>query len=470
MFLLSACTVGPDHERPQVLGARADWSRPPNDGEELGAAALDLEPWRKLGDPLLVELVERAVAANRDVAQADARLREARALRDVARGGRVPEGGVKASASQVQLSKNGEMPFANIPGIDRTFSLYDVGFDASWELDLWGGTRRSVEAAAGRLAAAEAQAREARLRVVAETVRTYADLRGAQADARVLGEEAEAQRRIAGLLGQLHEAGEVARSDAADADAQARRSEAEHAGARARIVASENALALLTANPPEALSGRLATAGALPVAPRLVAAGLRSDMLRRRPDVVAAEAQLRAANADVGVETARMFPHLSLVGGIGQQSRDPADLTSGGSTRFSIGPSFSWPILSLGRIKARIRAADARTEAAAAVYEAAVLGAMADSETALNRYATAVAVAEDLAMARDRAAVSRDLAARRYRAGEDSLIQSLTAASRFHAAERAATDAAADALRAHAALVKALGGGWEPPLTSPPVP
>ena len=192
---LAACTVGPDYARPTVASG-AEWVEP------AAAGAVDPEPWRAMGDPVLAALVEAAVSANLDVREADARLREARALRDAAAGRGLPDVAANASATRQRLSENGQLPVASIPGFAREFSLFDAGFDASWEIDLWGGTRRAVEAAARRVAAADARRRETRLQVVAEVARTYADLRGAQAELASVRSDAEAQRGIARLVRQ----------------------------------------------------------------------------------------------------------------------------------------------------------------------------------------------------------------------------------------------------------------------------
>ncbi|GGC34365.1 multidrug MFS transporter [Novosphingobium marinum] len=455
LTLLAGCTVGPEYERPEVAGAVGDdWL------SDANAGAFDAEPWRRLGDPLLAELVERAVSRNLEIGQARARLREARALRDAVAGGRLPQAAAIASATGQQLSENGQLPVGNLPGFDRDFSLFDAGFDASWEIDLWGGTRRAVEAASARVAAAQAQEREVRLQVIAEVVRSYAGMRGAQAEAQVLQEDAEAQARIADLVRQLHRSGEVARSDGEEAAARARAAAAQVPSARARASGSAYALAVLAGEPPEALAERLLAPAPIPRPPGDVAAGIRSDMLRRRPDVLAAEAGLEAATADIGVQTAQLFPQFSLIGQIGQQARSLDDLASTGSTRFTVGPSLRWPIFSGGRIRAQIRAADARAEGAAAAYEQAVLRALADSEAAIVRYDAAVRAADDLIAAEDRSAESLELARQRYRAGEDSLIDYLEVQSRYNAVRRAAAQAKAAQLEAHAALVKALGGGW----------
>lgn len=460
---LAACTVGPDYARPTVASG-AEWVEP------AAAGAVDPEPWRAMGDPVLAALVEAAVSANLDVREADARLREARALRDAAAGRGLPDVAANASATRQRLSENGQLPVASIPGFAREFPLFDTGFDASWEIDLWGGTRRAVEAAARRVAAADARRRETRLQVVAEVARTYADLRGAQAELASVRSDAEAQRGIARLVRQRYEAGAAARFDDARADAQALGAEAAIPDLEASVRGAVYRLALLTGRPPEGWQGVLDAPAPLPETPELVAAGLRSDMLRRRPDVAAAEAALAAATADVGVETANLFPRLTLIGSIGQQARNAGDLDAGGRTRFQFGPALHWPIFAGGRIRAQIRAADARADAAAVGYEKAVLGALADSETAINRYAAARAAARDLDAARQQSAAALDLARQRYRAGEDDLVTLLTTQSQYSAADRAANRAHVAAFQAHVALVKALGGGWRDAADARPQP
>ncbi|WP_240704804.1 efflux transporter outer membrane subunit [Croceicoccus sediminis] len=452
---LSACTVGPDYERPDVTGQVGAWSQ---DG--IDSAEIEAEGWRALGDPVLTELVEKAVAANRDIAQAQARLRQARAGLDAAAGGRVPEVAANASATRQRLSENGQLPVGALPGFAPEFSLFDAGFDASWELDLWGGTRRAVEAAGYRVGAAEALSREARLRVVAETVRAYVQLREAQAESALAAADLSARETIARLARQSYEAGEIARGPAADADAALNAAHARLPAAEAKAVAATNALAVLTGQPPEGTAHLLSQPAPVPTPPEAVRAGLRADVLRRRPDVIAAEYQLAAATADIGVQTAQLFPKISLIGSIGQQARAVGYLASGDSLRFTVGPTLSWPIFAGGRIRAQIRAADARADEAAAAYEQAVLGALADSETALNRYNAARAAWDALEAARADAATSLELARQRYEAGEDSRIAFSQAQIAYDEAERAALSAKGDAVASHAAAIKALGGGW----------
>jgi len=194
----------------------------------------------------------------------------------------------------------------------------------------------------------------------------------------------------------------------------------------------------------------------------MVAAGIRSELLQRRPDVRAAEADLVAATADVGTETANLYPRFALAGNVGQQARSLGDLAESGSTRFGIGPSFSWPIFSFGRIRAQVRAAGARADASAAAYEKAVLGALADSETAANRYAAAMNARDARESALGEARAAAALAGQRFQRGEDDRIQMLEAHSAALQAELLALAARADAAAAYVGFTKALGGGAKP--------
>jgi NodT family efflux transporter outer membrane factor (OMF) lipoprotein len=449
---LPACTVGPDYKRPAVAGETGHWIAP------SGGSPADLAAWRALGDPSLSALIDRAMAANLDIREAEARLREARAARDAAVGRQLPEIDATGSAQRQQLSKNGQLPVGNIPGLSRRFSLFDLGFDASWEIDLWGGARRAIEAAGRRADAATARIEDVRLQIAAEVVRNYAELRAAQASLASARKDAEAQQQIAILVRQRFAAGEAARLDQTRAEGQARTTLAAVPGFEADARQAAYRLALLTGRPPEAALDLLAMPAPVPVPPGHIGVGLRSEILRRRPDVRAAEADLAAASADIGVETANLFPRLALMGSVGQQSRSVGDLPSAASTHFQIGPSLRWPIFDFGRIRADIRAADARADQAAARYERAVLSALSDSETAANRFAAAQTALADRQAARDQSTQSLDLAEQRYRAGEDDLLTLLDAQSADAAADRALTQARAQALEAYVALLKALGG------------
>ena len=455
LALLAGCVVGPDYKRPPIIAATSNWTEPASVGD------VDATWWRTLGDPILDRLVASAVARNLDLRRADARLREARANRDATAGGRLPQVNTTGSATTNEVSGNGEIPVGNIPGFSRRFSLFDGGFDASWEVDLWGRTERELQAADARGAAAREARRDVFLQTIAEVVRAYVDLRSAQARLASVGADSAARDRTASLVGQQLRAGEASRFDDARAGEQARSTRSTLPGLAADAKGAAYRLALLTGQPPEALAGLADQPAPLPTPPASVGAGLRSDLLRRRPDIREAERNLAAATADVGVATADLFPRVTLMGTIGQQAQSAGNLTSSLSGRYQFGPSFSWPILSFGRIRAQIRAAGARADQAGAAYEKAVLTALSDSETALNRYASAVAERRDRDAARALSATALELARQRYAGGEDSLLTLLTAQSEFSAADQAEVQSRAAELTALVALYKALGGGWE---------
>lgn len=461
---LQGCAVGPGFHRPAVNGTGTEWVAQAN------ISPVEIAPWRSLGDPVLTELIEAAVAHNLDLREAQANLREARAQRDAVAGRRLPEVDATAAVNEEELSANGELPVRQIPNFNRQFSLYDIGFDASWEIDLWGGTRRAVEAATRRTDAAIARARDTLLQVVAEVVRTYAELRGSQASLAAARKDAEAQSGIATLVHQRFAAGEASNLDDVRAESQAHSTAAAVAGMDATVHAATNTLALLTGRPPESLSNLAVKAAQVPLPPTAVAVGLRSDVLRRRPDIRAAEAELAAATSDIGVETANLFPSVSLVGSLGQQTQSTGDLSKSSSTYYNIGPSLHWPIFAGGSIRARIRAADARAAASAARYEKAVLGALADSETAINRYAAARASLDERELARARTAQALKFAQSRYQTGDDDRVAVLEAESLYAAADEAWAAAAQESLEDYAAVIKALGGGWGGSGASPPEP
>jgi NodT family efflux transporter outer membrane factor (OMF) lipoprotein len=455
LLMLCACMVGPDYRRPPTVEFASGWR------EAASAGEVDPSWWRTLGDPELNRLVDAAAARNLALREADARLREARANREATAGARLPQVNATGSATTNEISDNGLIPVQHLPGFHRQYDLFDVGFDASWEMDLWGRTERQLQAADARSAAAVEARRDILLQTIAEVVRAYVDLRSGQAQLEAARNDSQARDRTAALVHERFAAGEASRFDDARAQEQARSARAGLPGLAADATAAAYRLALLTGQPPEALAGLADRPAPLPSAPPRIGVGLRSDLLRRRPDIREAERNLAATSADVAVATAELFPKVTLMGAIGQQSQSLGDLASRLSTRYEFGPTFSWPVLSFGRVRAQIRAADARADAAAAAYETAVLTALSDSETAINRYAAASAARRDRAVARTQAAVSLDLARQRYQAGEDDLLTLLSAQSEFSAAEQADLSARAAELSALISLYKALGGGWE---------
>lgn len=447
------CTVGPDY-RPPAATTGETWIAP------VSTAEVDAAWWTRFGDPLLTELVESAISGNKDLEEASARLREARANRDAVLGGRAPQVTASAAATSNRLSENGLLPVGRVPGLGPDVDIYDAGFDASWEIDLWGRMKRASQGAEARAQSAEEARRAVVIQVIAEVVRTYIDLRAAQSLRANAIADANAQQEIARLVADRLRVGLASRFDLVRAQAQARATAATIPGYESDAAAAAFRLALLLGKRPEELYDRLRQPGSLPQVNVEISAGLRSDLLRRRPDIRQAERDLAASTADIGVATADLFPRISLLGGIGQQAREPGDLFSADSLRFQFGPSLRWPIFSGGRIRAQIRAADARADAAIARYERAVLSALSDSETAINRYASAGRTRVERNEARTVAGEAVRLARQRYLAGEHDLTALLQAQTLFSAADRLNIQASTAELQQLTGLYKALGGGW----------
>ncbi len=351
---LAGCTVGPDYKRPTTAGSTAGWVEPGTPG------AVDLAWWNRFGDAQLSALVARAIENGPDLAEAEARLAEARANRDAVAGTNLPAVTAKGSATENVLSKNGQLPIGEIPGFQREFRLFDGGFDASWEIDLWGRHVRQDQAANAREEAAQFARRDVMLTLIAEVARNYLDLRNAQASAATARATADADADLARLTRMRFDSGEASRLDAESAEAAARTSAAAVPDVEASAAAAAYRIATLVGSTPEDVGAMLRAPAPLPASPDEILVGVRSDLLERRPDVRRAERELAAATADIGVATADLFPRFSLFGSIGQQARNVGDMFSGDSTRLQIGPSISWPIFSGGTIRAQIRAADAR--------------------------------------------------------------------------------------------------------------
>lgn len=449
----SACTVGPDYERPETTVAE-NWLEPAVPG------TVDADWWRSFDDPQLASLVERAIASSPDMREAEARLAEARANRDAARGGQAPQVEAAGSATENVLSENGQLPVAEIPGFEREFSLFDLGFDASWELDFWGRNRRQAEAAEARADAALWGRRDVLISLIAELARNYVELRGAQAELAAAEERLGAQAALARLTALRFEAGEASRIEAEQAQSQRAAAAAARDALAARAAAAAYRIAVLLGDPPENVVPGLQETAPIPEPPATIVSGIRSELLERRPDIRRAERELAAATADIGVATADLFPRFSLLGSAGFQARDAGDLLSESSGRLMVGPSFSWPIFSGGRVQAQIRGADARAEAAAARYDGAVTGALAESESAANRFANASSAAAEASAALERETEAYRLTEMRVERGEDDRLALMRARLRMLEAQSRERDAAEARATAAVALYKALGGGW----------
>jgi len=446
--LAAACAVGPEYRPPATTA-------PARFGETSAEGALPDAWWTTFHDPTLDALVLRAVKSNPDLMAAQSRVREARALRGVASAARFPTANVSGDASRSRTSDN----VADFPGL--TSNLFQAGFDASWELDVFGGVRRSVEAADADVAASVEDRRDVLVTLVAEVARDYVDLRGAQRRAAIARDNLAAQNATLDLTRKRLAGGVATDLDVARAEAQVQTTASTVPTFDAAARQAMHALAALVAAPSDALVAELGADGAQPPAPPSAPAGLPSELLRRRPDVRRAERRLAAATARIGVATADLYPKFSLTAAAGLASAGLGRFLDAGSRTGSIGGDARWPLLDFGRARSNVAAADAREEQAFAAYESAILASLRDVDDALvastNERARRASLEAAVAAAR-RAA---DLANRRWSAGSTDFLVVLDAQRSVLAAEDALVESDRLAASDFVALCKALGGGWQ---------
>ena len=465
-LLLAGCTtVGPDYRQPDVA-IPAQYAEP-NDAQGLSDAEL-ASWWRQFGDPQLDSLIVRAIALNLDVQSAAARIREARARETLAGARNLPTLNAQASATRQRISENAipAPPGAGAPGSGGAFGLpgsefstFRLGLDASWEIDLFGGTRRGIEAASARTGAAVWTRRDLQATAAAEVAIAYFTLRTVQA--RIANAEADLarQQREEQLRGARFKGGLVTGIDVEQQKSDAATAAAEIPTLRAQADAQIHAIGLLTGATPEALIAELSPTKAIPAAPA-IPAGLPSDLLRRRPDIRAAEREVAAATADIGVATADLYPKISLTAAPALVSTALASLLDWGSRSYSLGASLLWPIFDGGKARANIEVANAKQEQALIAYRKTVLTALKDVEDALSRTQADRDRLADLARSHEAATRAETLSRTRFKGGLVTMSEVLTNQGKRLSVEKQMIETRGALARDSVALFKALGGGW----------
>ena len=476
--LLGGCVMGPNFTRPETTPPTA-WptvtATPADVPSKPVARAYDgRQWWGVFKDPILDGLVDEAMRQNLDLQTAALRIEEARAQRGSATaegrpsvsgmglGGRQrsSENGL-ASALTGGASQQQQAGAAGAPAPSPYSDLFQVGFDATWELDLWGKARRGVEAADANIVSAEQARGNTMISLTAEVARTYLSLRGAQRQRAIVLADIDDQRALFRLADSRSRNGFSAQADAVQQQAQLSNAEAQLAPIDQNVAQAMNRLALLLALPPGALNERLGPARQADVAlPPEVPVGLPGDLLRRRPDILKSEADLHAATAKVGQAKAQLFPSITL-GGVGGFQSIHADSLTDWASRFAIGGAqISIPIFEGGKLKAQIRTADAQMKEAAITWRSTVLSAYHDADNALVAYADEQRHASALARALADARRSDLLMRSRYRSGFVSMIEVLDTQRSVHQAEQQSLQSNVTASTDLVALYKALGGDW----------
>jgi NodT family efflux transporter outer membrane factor (OMF) lipoprotein len=457
---LAACTGGPDYVRPTVALT----------GSYTAAAQLrpaDEAWWRGFNDPLLDRIVARALAQNLDIAAAGARIQQARASARAAGGALLPA--LDATAGAAADRQSLRSPFgaaAQQLGFARDYELYQAGGQASWEIDLFGGLSRERQAAHAELGAAQAEAAGVRLSVAAETVDAYLQLRGLQARLAVAEDQLALHRQLTGLVHQRVEQGLSADRDFHRVIGEEEGVAGSLAPLRAAIVGEANRLDVLMGTQAGTRRAELLAAAALPEAPAPSGSANPADLMRRRPDILAAERRLAAADARIGVAMAEYYPHLSLDGMLSLVSLGTSNLFTGDALSASGGAGLRWRLFDFGRIDAQVASAKGREAEALANYRQAALHATADVETALEALAQGRAEVLCIQQQVTSLTTARDQTRMAYRGGAVSLLEVLDADKALLDASDRLQQARSDAARASVAATRALGGGYSERVTN----
>jgi NodT family efflux transporter outer membrane factor (OMF) lipoprotein len=494
-LLLSACAaVGPDWKKPSPpLPAPATF--PPGQGapapSQTVAGGIDPSWWDIFGDAELSALQRRVTASNLDLAEATARLVGSRAERRIVASERYLSSDMNASVSNERASPNGVLGLLGAldnqsagtvangsPGFGPTyvsgsngmapFNIWQYGFDASWELDLWGRVRRSVEASDAAVEASADMRRGVLVSVLAETARDYLQLRGIQAEIDVVQQNLDIAVHSLELTRLRFANGATTNLDVADAEAQVSSIRATLPGLKQREAELINALSYLVGAQPRALQAELEQPKAIPPVPPEVPVGLPSELAERRPDIRAAEAQLHQATAEVGVAVADFYPQITLSGSLDIQALQFSNLGTWQSRQYGVGPAFSMPLFEGGRLRGQLQLRKATQKQAAIAYQRTVLNAWREVDDALTGY-TAVQLRRDqLAEAVRHNQDALATAQTQYAQGAADFLNVLTVQKQLLDTQRDLIRATADTDVALAGLYKALGGGWQGAADIPP--
>ena len=472
VMALSGCTVGPNFVRP-IPQTPAHWSRPaatprpidnPRESTTTEETADLRRWWADFNDPTLSSLIERSMATNLDLRQAVLRIEETRAQRSVTAASLWPSLSANASYTGTRLSATtatGSL-FTGTRGISfpNPYNQYQLGADVSWEVDLFGRVRRSVEVADANIEESIEDQHAVIVSLLGDVTQNYIELRGAQLRKATVEQSIATTSELLELARKRRAAGLTSDVDVVEATAQLTATRAQLPAFDLAITQAINQLSRLMGLEPESLRAELDTAAPISPLPATVPIGLPSELARRRPDIRQAEASLHAATAEVGVAVAGLFPRLTLTGSGGYQSETVGQLTQWASRFYSLGPTLELPVFDLGRWKT-VALQDVRAKEAALAYAATVLNALHEVENARAAYG---ADQDRRAWLESTVAQNRDawlLARQRYDGGVASFIEVLDAERTLQQNQLSLADTSTEVGDDLVRLYRALGGGWE---------
>jgi NodT family efflux transporter outer membrane factor (OMF) lipoprotein len=459
---LTGCAVGPDFVKPKdsfgevVLAPSADYA----DAVETFADNVPAQWWTLFNDALLTKLQSRARLDNLDLLMASERIEQSRAQLGIASSQLLPTVASGANYSREALSDHGK--FAALGAPTRPSDFWQLGYDASWEIDLWGRSRRMREGAAAAMEASVYDREAARVMLSAEVARTYLDLRGTQAQLDVARQNLAVAERTLGLAESRERNGVATRFETSSARAQLSTVKALVPALIQRRNALMNALALLLGEEPRALDSELRESMPLPSLPARVPVGIPSELAQRRPDILRAEAQLHAATAEIGVAQADFYPRIQLRGRLGVEAFEFDDLDAWDARTFAVGPTIYLPIFQGGRLVQRLALSQARQRTAALAYRQTVLRAWHEVDNALDAWAAQQQQHAELLVSYEQNRQALHVAERGYQEGAADYLAVLTAQQNVLASQTRLNTSATSATLALVNLFKSLGGGWNP--------
>ena len=450
--------VGPDYKRPDITAPTGYIGG----NEQGGIVSTQVDPaklarwWECFSSAQLKSLVERSIEGNRDLKIAASRVREAKALRRVSRAGMAPSIDIGASGRRSRNSERVEFGF----GGERESTFFDVGADASWELDLFGGVRRGVEASDADLAAAIEGGREVLVSLVAEVASSYIELRSYQERIAVVEGAIRSQRDTAELIKTRMDAGLSAELEYRQALAQVSLRESRLPALKAGERRAMYRLGVLVGGFPDALSSELIVADAQTGAETVIPIGAPGELLLRRPDLRRAERELAAATARIGVETANLYPRLTLNGSFAFEAADPGRVFDMNARSWNLGPAIRWNLFDGGRTRARVMAADERAQAALIAFEQSFALAIEETENALVAFTQEDSKLRSLSEAEQSNTRAVELAQERYKSGVGGFIDVLDSQRTLYDTQEELSAGKANALLAYVSIYRSLGGGW----------
>ena len=456
IFISGCVTVGPNYVRPDIEVSKAWKNQPVNNSNNTEALA---EWWKAFGDPKLSELIERAVKNNLDLKKAQASIREARARRGLAKASFFPTLEASGSDTRSRSSENAGGVTTGTSGV-MTSDLYSLGFDASWELDIFGGVRRSVEASQATLEAKQENMRDVLVSLLAEVAKNYVDVRTYQARIAIAEDNLKAQEETYQLTVWRNEAGLSDELAVQQARYNLENTRSNIPTLRTGLEEAMNSIAILLGEQPGKVHEELSKRESIPVTPLNIAAGVPADIIRRRPDIRKAERELASQTAQIGVATADLYPKFTLSGSIGLESISTGNLLSSGSRNYSFGPSITIPIFSGGATIQNIEIQSALQEQYLIAYKTTILDALKEVENALTAYVQEQYRRQALIDAAEAAKKAAQLSKTKYQAGLSDFSDVLDAQRSLLSYEDELATSEGTVTTNLISLYKALGGGW----------